>query len=271
MTRHAAGIEPGVSTGSGSRRHRAVSNPLTVWGGPSVPSFWTRRCNEEPSPYLNSGDGVLLSRPRQAAPRRQHGQRGAASPRRPIAGDITSSGHHHTHHHHDRDRQRDGRHRASRERQATPAGVRTGRRKARQRAASDRATGHRQARASAQASQRSSREVQRSTFARFFGLFDFRLLQQYLPVADSTSAHLVRQSHTARCKLRNGLEIDPSAQAAVQKNWVTYHARFARSKIVVAGPPADECCSMNRSSSPLITNERLLFLPSQFGNVARSI
>jgi hypothetical protein len=74
-----------------------------------------------------------------------------------------------------------------------------------------------------------------------------------------------------RVQLRNGLEIDPSGQAAVQKNWVIYHARFARSKIVVAGPPADECCSMNRSSSPLITNERLLFLPSQFGNVARSI
>ena len=31
---------------------------------------------------------------------------------------------------------------------------------------------------------RSSREVQRSTFARFLGLFDFRLLQQYLPTAD---------------------------------------------------------------------------------------
>jgi hypothetical protein len=74
-----------------------------------------------------------------------------------------------------------------------------------------------------------------------------------------------------KVQLRNGLEIDPSAQAAVKKNWVTYHARFARSKIVVAGPPADECCSTNRSSSPLITNERLLFLPSQFGNVARSI
>ena len=28
-----------------------------------VPSFWTRRCaKKEPSPYLNSGDGVLLSR-----------------------------------------------------------------------------------------------------------------------------------------------------------------------------------------------------------------
>src|ERR1700682_5427340 len=31
---------------------------------------------------------------------------------------------------------------------------------------------------------RSSREVQRSTFARFLGLFDFRLLQQYLPKGD---------------------------------------------------------------------------------------
>jgi hypothetical protein len=30
---------------------------------------------------------------------------------------------------------------------------------------------------------RSSREVQRSTFARFLGLFDFRLLQQYLPTS----------------------------------------------------------------------------------------
>ena len=27
----------------------------------------------------------------------------------------------------------------------------------------------------------SSREVQKSTFARFFGLFDFRLLEQYRP------------------------------------------------------------------------------------------
>lgn len=31
---------------------------------------------------------------------------------------------------------------------------------------------------------RSSREVKRSTFARFLGLFDFRLLQQYLPIAE---------------------------------------------------------------------------------------
>jgi hypothetical protein len=31
---------------------------------------------------------------------------------------------------------------------------------------------------------RSSREVQRATFARFSGSFDFRLLQQYLPRAD---------------------------------------------------------------------------------------
>ena len=82
---------------------------------------------------------------------------------------------------------------------------------------------------------------------------------------------LATSARHGKVQLRNGLEIDPSAQAAVQKNWVTYHARFARSKIGVSGPPADECCSMNRSSSPLITNERLLFLPSQFGNVARSI
>jgi hypothetical protein len=31
---------------------------------------------------------------------------------------------------------------------------------------------------------RSGREVQRSTFARFLGSLDFRLLQQYLPLAD---------------------------------------------------------------------------------------
>jgi hypothetical protein len=31
---------------------------------------------------------------------------------------------------------------------------------------------------------RGSREVQRPTFARFLGLFDFRLLQQYLPIGD---------------------------------------------------------------------------------------
>ena len=31
---------------------------------------------------------------------------------------------------------------------------------------------------------RSSRNVKRSTFARFLGLFDFRILQQYLPGAD---------------------------------------------------------------------------------------
>src|SRR5882757_2900834 len=35
---------------------------------------------------------------------------------------------------------------------------------------------------------RSRREAQRSTFARFFGLFDFRLLQQYLPLPDSCTA-----------------------------------------------------------------------------------
>src|SRR5712672_4563110 len=34
------------------------------------------------------------------------------------------------------------------------------------------------------AKQRSSREVKRSTFARFLGSFDFRLLQQYLPEAE---------------------------------------------------------------------------------------
>jgi hypothetical protein len=44
-----------------------------------------------------------------------------------------------------------------------------------------------------------------------------------------------------KVQLRNGLEIDPSARAAIRKNWVTYHARFVRSKIVVAGQPADEC------------------------------
>ena len=32
--------------------------------------------------------------------------------------------------------------------------------------------------------QHSGGEVQRSTFARFFGSLDFRLLQQYLPTAD---------------------------------------------------------------------------------------
>src|SRR5205823_13476063 len=35
---------------------------------------------------------------------------------------------------------------------------------------------------------RNSREVQRSTFARFLGLFDFRLLQQYLPTAEVGSS-----------------------------------------------------------------------------------
>jgi hypothetical protein len=35
---------------------------------------------------------------------------------------------------------------------------------------------------------RSSREVQRSTFARFLGLFDLRLLQQYRHEADVTAA-----------------------------------------------------------------------------------
>ena len=48
-------------------------------------------------------------------------------------------------------------------------------------------------------------------------------------------------------------------------------AHFARSKMVVAIPPADACGSVKRSSSPMMTKERLLFLPSQFGNVARSI
>jgi hypothetical protein len=37
---------------------------------------------------------------------------------------------------------------------------------------------------------RSRREAQRSTFAESFGLFDFRLLQQYLPQADITLAML---------------------------------------------------------------------------------
>src|SRR5438876_5311845 len=34
---------------------------------------------------------------------------------------------------------------------------------------------------------RSGRDVQKSTFARFLGLIDFRLLQQYLPTADMSS------------------------------------------------------------------------------------
>ena len=36
------------------------------------------------------------------------------------------------------------------------------------------------------AERRSSKEVQRSTFARFLGVFYFRLLQQYLPAAEVT-------------------------------------------------------------------------------------
>jgi hypothetical protein len=32
---------------------------------------------------------------------------------------------------------------------------------------------------------RNSRKIRRSTFARFLGLFDFRLLQQYPPIPDS--------------------------------------------------------------------------------------
>ena len=46
---------------------------------------------------------------------------------------------------------------------------------------------------------------------------------------------------------------------------------FARRKMVAATPPPDECGSVKRSSSPAMTNERLLFFPSQFGNVVRSI
>jgi len=44
---------------------------------------------------------------------------------------------------------------------------------------------------------RSSREVQRSTFARFLGLFDFRLLQQYLPLPDSANYETERQCKVA--------------------------------------------------------------------------
>src|SRR5260370_561158 len=43
---------------------------------------------------------------------------------------------------------------------------------------------------------RSSREVQRSTFARFLGLFDFRLLQQYLPCVDGSG--LAREIFTSQ-------------------------------------------------------------------------
>ena len=45
---------------------------------------------------------------------------------------------------------------------------------------------------------RSSGEVQRSTFARFLGLFDFRLLQQYLPIAEVTSTYSITSSARAR-------------------------------------------------------------------------
>ena len=46
---------------------------------------------------------------------------------------------------------------------------------------------------------------------------------------------------------------------------------FARSKMVVATPPPDACGSIKRSLSPTMAKDRLLLLPSQFGNVARSI
>jgi hypothetical protein len=56
------------------------------------------------------------------------------------------------------------------------------------------------------------------------------------------------------------------------KNQMTYFATYlARWKMVAATPPPDACGSVKRSSSPAMTKERLLFFPSQFGNVARSI
>src|SRR6266404_3086967 len=45
---------------------------------------------------------------------------------------------------------------------------------------------------------RSRREAQRSTFARLFGLFDFRLLQQYLPSAAIREPHSIIYFGSAR-------------------------------------------------------------------------
>src|SRR5258705_6103952 len=42
---------------------------------------------------------------------------------------------------------------------------------------------------------RSSRKVKRSTFARFLGLFDFRLLQQYLPLPEVAVAGQVQRQN----------------------------------------------------------------------------
>jgi hypothetical protein len=88
------------------------------------------------------------------------------------------------------------------------------------------------------------------------------LLQQNRPEADLALLHLVKRAHTAKHCFGVVCEIE-----VTHRRLVTY---LARSKIVVAGPPAEECCSINRSSLPLITYERLLLLPSQFGKVARS-
>jgi hypothetical protein len=61
---------------------------------------------------------------------------------------------------------------------------------------------------------RSSREIQRSTFARFLGLFDFRLLQQYLPQAD-IGAVSERSTAQGRSVLLNELG---NASAALHEN-----------------------------------------------------
>src|SRR5258707_4139564 len=64
----------------------------------------------------------------------------------------------------------------------------------------------------------SRREAQRSTFARFFGLFDFRLLQQYLPqAAVSICSKLHRYSITSSARARSDGGISrPSALARIK-------------------------------------------------------
>src|ERR1700712_927430 len=66
-------------------------------------------------------------------------------------------------------------------------------------------------------------------------------------------------------------DIAACAESARNSRFSAISPYFARRKMVAATPPPDECGSVKLSSSPAMTNERLLFFPSQFGNVVRSI
>ena len=98
---------------------------------------------------------------------------------------------------------------------------------------------------------RSSREVQRSTFARFLGLFDFRLLQQYLPKAEM------------RCRLyfRSNTFLD--FQLLLKQGERTKHEEHDLVRRTRRTQNSDSICARPTSASSLVSIAETLRPPVQ--------